>query len=507
MNFYSSHKQINLEDRLLTLPDKFSFRQEYKKELLQTFYDTYDNKLLFANYSFTKFAYNYQLTTSSENDLVTEFTYNKKISFVYDIPDKEIKKALQKLIGVRALLIKAALPNTLTKIHILNKNKKCVAVLTSHKIRLKTGNPKDEYFEAVSIEKKTEYKYEFAELKKWLQKNNFRILKTDIYSTLLHKLNAFPEPYYYKINQSLNDKMPADKAIQKIYLQLTEVIKYNEEGILKDIDTDFLHDFRVSIRKLRSGLSEIKGIIPKQTAFDFKTKFEQIQKSTNHARDLDVLLLIRNEYEKNLPKEFRSGLTQFFRSVKLERNREYKKLQAFILSKEYLDIIDGWLNFLKSDLVNESENCKNKKLPIKEVAKRFIRKKFRQIISIGNEINENSQDTDFHRLRIECKKLRYMIEFFSSLFPKNEIENFSAQLKQLQNNLGEFNDLSIQQEKLKLFLHEKVNKKGNAVEASSIGGLITLKYQRQKIVRSDFHNKFSQFNNNKNFNLFKNLFD
>ena len=57
-------------------------------------------------------------------------------------------------------------------------------------------------------------------------------------------------------------------------------------------------------------------------------------------------------------------------------------------------------------------------------------------------------DEDLHNLRIDCKKLRYLLEFFTSLFPKTQMKLLIKQLKQLQDNLGDFNDLSVQQARL-----------------------------------------------------------
>ena len=50
------------------------------------------------------------------------------------------------------------------------------------------------------------------------------------------------------------------------------------------------------------------------------------------------------------------------------------------------------------------------------------------------------------------------------------------QLKKLQDNLGDFNDLYVQQESLKNFLK---NDKNMDITTSALGGLIAVLYQKQ----------------------------
>lgn len=126
---------------------------------------------------------------------------------------------------------------------------------------------------------------------------------------------------------------------------------------------------------------------------------------------------------------------------------------------------------------------------------------------MGKEINETSPDKNLHQLRIECKKLRYLLEFFTSLFPQDEIAFLIGQLKKLQDNLGRFNDLSIQQEKLNHFLEMiDVNESHSLKIAAALGGLISRLNQEQCLERNNFKARFSAFSNPHNMALFKKLF-
>jgi len=88
------------------------------------------------------------------------------------------------------------------------------------------------------------------------------------------------------------------------------------------------------------------------------------------------------------------------------------------------------------------------------------------------------------------------MEFFSSLFPKKLLKDLIKSLKRLQDNLGRFNDFSVQQESLKEFLanYTKKHRNKNLIAmAESIGALIILLQQKQSHERNKIMHSFSHF--------------
>jgi len=100
-----------------------------------------------------------------------------------------------------------------------------------------------------------------------------------------------------------------------------------------------------------------------------------------------------------------------------------------------------------------------------------------------------------------------LMEFFSSLFPRRKINILIDQLKKLQDNLGEFNDLCVQEEYL-LNIAEELT---IAVHQSkktllAIGTLIgTLDREKQK-AKNGFAKTFTDFVSPENKKLFQELF-
>ena len=96
-----------------------------------------------------------------------------------------------------------------------------------------------------------------------------------------------------------------------------------------------------------------------------------------------------------------------------------------------------------------------------------------------------------HALRIECKKLRYLMEFFAELFPKKRVRQLIKSLKKLQTVLGNFNDYSVQKEFLAEY--EKSHKKTPELSAA-INGLIAVLHQKQVVERTKVQQAFAEFN-------------
>ena len=424
--------------------------------------------------------------------------------FWWDFPDSRLKDELKDLIGIRALvpLTTASFKNQVFK--ILNKDEKIVSRITFQKIKSK-GNAGKEV-NLIYINPVRGYRDEAKAVGNLLSGIGLEQNKKDILSISLLETDLIPGSYTGKLNLKLKPEMTAQHAAVLIFRNLLSTLKKNEEGIIKDIDTEFLHDFRVSVRRTRAALSQIKAVFSDEIINKAKQDFSTLGKRTNLLRDLDVYLLKKEQYIDMLPLNLRPGLEPVFKKLETERKAEQIKLARFLRTKAYRNIITSWEIFLNSEDF-QNFNSYNSDIPVIEMAKKFIIKKYKKIIKAGKLIDGKTPDPEIHSLRIECKKLRYLLEFFSSLFPKKEIVSVINQLKKLQDNLGDFNDLYMQQVSLKNFLSKiDYSNKNKDTISLSVGGLITVLNQKQHMVRSEFSQKFKEFSKAENIKLFKKLF-
>ena len=95
-------------------------------------------------------------------------------------------------------------------------------------------------------------------------------------------------------------------------------------GLKRDIDTEFLHDFRVSVRRTRSCLGHIKRVFPPGEVEEFRKEFAWLGSLTGPTRDMDVYLLKMSDYRLTLPEPVQRDLRPL--EEFLARLRKVKRL-------------------------------------------------------------------------------------------------------------------------------------------------------------------------------------
>ena len=122
-------------------------------------------------------------------------------------------------------------------------------------------------------------------------------------------------------------------------------------------------------------------------------------------------------------------------------------------------------------------------------------------------IDEDTPPPALHRLRIDCKKLRYLLEFFRSLYDAEEMDRLIKPLKQLQDNLGDFNDYEVQQKSLEDFAEQMIESGTTPARTlMAMGRLVERLEAGQEKERKRFAQRFGQFVAKKNHARIKKMF-
>src|SRR5258708_3568806 len=85
--------------------------------------------------------------------------------------------------------------------------------------------------------------------------------------------------------------MPAGLALATVLGRLFDTVEANVPGAIGDIDTEFLHDLRVAIRRTRSVLKMAGPALPAGLVSRYRPEFRWLGDLTTPTRDLDVYLL------------------------------------------------------------------------------------------------------------------------------------------------------------------------------------------------------------------------
>jgi CHAD domain-containing protein len=489
------------------LSDQFALKKEPAIAKRFSFFDTFDWRLFNKSLVLYGSGNKLFLRKLTKSEIIHTIEIASLPVFIWDFPDGKLKKHLAPIIKMRALLKLAEVDSRSTPYRVLNQDEKTVVRLVFEDLRPSSAKDGPALGTHLWLKPVKGYPKYSRNLAKRFKEERFTLRKEeDIYFKALEVVDKKPGSYSAKVNIQLDPDMRSDEATQVILRFLLHVMRINEANIANDLDTEFLHDFRVAIRRTRSALGQIKFIFPTKTTDRFKKDFAFVGKLSNELRDLDVYLLNEDTYKAMLPSVLRDDIDPLFDHIRKKRSKALQQVISGLKSKKYQKILEDWEAFLNQPPQDEGATP-NAELPVVDLACKRIYKKYRSVVKAGNLILENAEDEMLHVLRIHCKKLRYLMEFFSSLFTRKKINVLIAQLKKLQDNLGDFNDLCVQEEYLlnitrKLPATHPQSKKTLVAVGSLVG---TLARERQ-MVKDAFADTFTDFASPRNKKLFQELF-
>lgn len=490
---------------LTVLGKTFTLAYEPEEERTLSYYDSFDWRLFGAGYLFScnggKWALRDRVT--GEVTLRENGPQPTEGLFADAFAEGGLRNRLQSLLEMRCVLPMASGTVTVQEVRLLNKDEKTVVRLFLELHHMEGG---DQPLRALRIEPVRGYTRQLEKVHSTLK--NFDPIDRPLAMLDLEQGSAgkgrTPGDYSSKFVLHLDPDQTALSAVKDIYRQLLQTMHTNLPGIIADLDSEFLHDFRVAVRRTRSGLSLIKDVLPPGVVSRFKTDFATLGKITGPTRDLDVYLLYEEEYKQRLPESLQTGLHTFFENLAQLRAKEQRSMVRALRGDRVQDILGAWGEYLES---SDDAAAKYADVPVIDIAKKIIFRRYKRLLKDGLAIHAETPDQEIHRLRIQGKKLRYAIEFFSSMFPENAIGDAVRRLKKLQNYLGDFNDLSVQQKMLREYLqHTRPGSRKNLELGSALGGLLSNLHQEQVSARDQFPRVFGKFSSAKNKALFEQLF-
>lgn len=476
------------------LPPEYSAVRKNKQALSIVLLDSFDWRVYNSGHTLRLADGRLQLRVIEDGLPVFESRQRKGVLPVWpkDAKDARLSAWLTGVLDVRALLVHCRWQGSSEDFDLLNADKKTIARGIFY--NLNNGNAGLRLLEVQPLRGYEQVcEVIFAPWKTLVAANSDSLLYAE----------AGVVPGGYRGSRpelDFSQETSLSTALKEILTANFKMMRLNEPGVLQDIDTEFLHDYRVCGRRMRSALSRIKGVLKEETAGQLQNDLKRIGQFTGPVRDWDVFLLRRAGFERVLPEEFHKGLGKLMSNCARRRSMAFSSLNSFLESKEYNEIIariDATLNDFERHLTADAD--------LKASAAGWIQARYKKVRKQGAELNDHSADSAFHNLRIECKKLRYLLEFFQSAFNKKAVRKATGLLKKLQDNLGNMNDMSVQEELLtEIYLTAK--KKNQAALAETAAALLGHTRTEKKRLRRDFRSLFNGFASSKSRHLYKSSF-
>ena len=264
-------------------------------------------------------------------------------------------------------------------------------------------------------------------------------------------------------------------------------------GVLADVDIEFVHDFRVSVRRSRALQRELKRVFPPEPLQHFRAEFRWLQQVTGEVRDLDVHRIELAEFRSRIPPGLADDLAPLDGMLAARRRTEFRRVARALRSDRATDLIAGWGRILDQLPGLPAEDRPDAGQRIEDVVSKRIRSVYGRMVKMGGAIDDSSPAEALHDLRKKGKELRYLLEFFGGLYPQKVVKPMVRTLKDLQDVLGRHQDQEVLAVTLRELRQELVDRDGGAAALMAMGVLVDSLEQDHRAARSEFAKRFAPF--------------
>lgn len=258
--------------------------------------------------------------------------------------------------------------------------------------------------------------------------------------------------------------MRADVAVATALRGFADAVDSNVEGTIDDVDTEFLHDLRVAVRRTRSLLKLAGDVLTPEVRDRFAAGFKWLGDLTTPTRDLDVYLLEVPDLTKRLTIGAPADLQPFAAHLRRRRATARRSLVRELRSERFSDLMTDWRVALDHAVEHGSEDPSGEPVPAAaQLATDRLHRAYKRVRARARALTPESPADDVHALRKRCKELRYLLEVFRDLLDSDTYSDSDAysgmlkSLKRLQNILGDFQDGEVQSEALRVFAQEMLD--------------------------------------------------
>ena len=231
---------------------------------------------------------------------------------------------------------------------------------------------------------------------------------------------------------ALAEGMHVQDAFAAIGRSCLAQMQANETGAGAGRNLEFLHQYRVGLRRLRSAFGLFRPVLAAESAAALVREMHWLSAYLGPARDWDVFC------EQALKPVWQSAgrnpaLAALLRRCARERSACAAVAREVIASPRYVKFV------LRLGCLFATPEQTPGAPPLKVFAAARLQKRDRSLRKIARTL-DISDPAQVHAMRIAAKKLRYTSEFLQSLFPQKAARDHAQSLARLQDVLGDLND-------------------------------------------------------------------
>ncbi len=479
---------VALEVAAGALTGALSVREHPARTHAQTLYDTFDGRLHAAGLVLVHERGELVLSERESGRQCARERIRRPARplLLAELAPGPLRAALAPVVEMRALLGRARLDHRVRALDVLDGERKTVVRISLSAPAVLGGDgavtvlaPR---LRATALRG---YEGELARVRELLEQElGWSPAARPLVDEAVHRAGLDPAGVSAQVAVALTPAMAGAQAVAAVLARLREVVEANLPGVVEDIDTEFLHDLRVAVRRSRSVTRELRGVFDAQSLAHLRAELRWLQQVTSALRDLDVQLLDWEEYLSLLDPGLAAALAPVHDVLADRRRRALALTRRALRSERTRAVLALW-------------TCEgagpDAEAPIAELAGARIAKLYHRMVRWGQAITEASPAEELHELRKQGKELRYLLELFGGLYGPDAVRPLVRALKRLQDVLGRHQDRSVQVELLRSLAPEVARRPGGTDALVAVGALCQRLLDDEHTARVQFAEAFALF--------------
>jgi inorganic triphosphatase YgiF len=244
---------------------------------------------------------------------------------------------------------------------------------------------------------------------------------------------AFPPPRKWR-RPRLGELATPSEAFSAIFATALTQVGANARGVVYGSDSEYLHQMRVGLRRLRSALLAFRHLVPKKTAKPIAERLRRLMPPLGAARDWDVFCegLVRRGTQEP---ERAAQLAPLLARARGKRSIARRRARQAAASPQFQRFLLRALRWVNS-------GSWKTEAPLGAFAGEALERLHCRALGEAKDIDWADAERR-HRLRIRVKRLRYACDFFAASFAGAAARPYLKRLAALQDILGDLNDIAV----------------------------------------------------------------
>lgn len=236
---------------------------------------------------------------------------------------------------------------------------------------------------------------------------------------------------------SLPEGCDVGEAFTSVMAQYMALLRANEQAVIGSEDPEGIHQFRVTLRRLRSLVRAYRELMDELAYRHLADELRWLQSQFGPARDLDVFI---GETMAPIHQRFTDlpALPALLQVAEQRRQAARHQAHLTLQSARYVRLQLMIYRWLATGTWRRASATASLGGPAVDFAGRLLKKQHKRMRRLGQD--GTVPEEQLHELRVAGKKMRYLGDAFRSLYKAKPVRKYHLHLTALQDCLGALND-------------------------------------------------------------------